>query len=51
MRSRDRVFRARRVSTSRAEEADEGTDRVDDALGTLDTVRARAPDRGRRLGW
>jgi len=32
----------RRASTSRAEETDEGADRDDDALGTLDTVRARS---------
>ena len=30
-----------RASTGHAEEADEGTDRDDDALGTLDPVRAR----------
>ena len=35
------MFHARRTSTSHAEEADEGANRDDDALGTLDSVRSR----------
>jgi hypothetical protein len=36
------MFHARRALTSHAEEADEGADRDNDALGTLDAVRARS---------
>src|SRR4051794_26425032 len=35
------MFHTRRASTSHAEEADEGAERDDDALATLDPVRAR----------
>jgi hypothetical protein len=35
------VFHAQRTSSSHAQEADEGADRADNALGTIDPVRAR----------
>src|SRR5438128_11298529 len=46
------MFQARRASPGRTEKADERADGNDDALGTLDPVRARSTeDKGPQSFW